>query len=316
LPIARDGVSQLVYYHFGVGTHWSLSDRWLGGGFGIGLTRNVIDLYMWLVYNYANQDELFLFGFSRGAYSVRSLAGLIRQIGFLPKDEAFYIPDAERLYRTRADAATIGAFRARHRTRTPDIALIGVWDTVGSLGIPIPLFNWLSLRHFEFHDVGLAASVRNARHALAIDERRKPFRPTLWTGPFEAHQTVKQRWFAGVHTNIGGGYDKDGLANVALRWMVNEAKALKLDVDSDFLAPYRPYAGDELRNSMTWKYRLFGSYARPICQLSPDTESVDRSVYARYRDDKTYRPKNLVDLIKRQNLDIEALAALPPKGTP
>ena len=316
VPVTRDGTSQLVYYHQGVGTAWTVSDRWLGGGFGIGLLRNVIDLYQWLVYNYAEGDEIYLFGFSRGAYSVRSLAGLIRQFGLLPKDRAFYMPEALKLYRRRADPSTIQDFRATHKTRTPCITLIGVWDTVGALGVPIPLFNLLSRRLFEFHDMTLDPSVRHARHALAINERRRPFKPTLWLGDPAPNQTIEQRWFAGVHTNIGGGYEKDGLANVALKWMVDEAEKLGLVVDREFLKPYKPFVGDKLRRSMTLFYLLLWPYNRPLLTTAPSTEVIDQSVYALYRDKPTYRPKNLVRLIERNNLDVAALAALPPKEPP
>ncbi|MBS1994777.1 MAG: DUF2235 domain-containing protein [Cyanobacteria bacterium SZAS LIN-2] len=316
VPIDADGRSQIVYYHAGVGTHWSLSDHWLGGGFGVGLVRNIIDLYLWLTYNYADGDEIFLFGFSRGAYSVRSLAGLIDRIGLLPKDRAYYLPEAEALYRGRAFDETISVFREKHHCRTPSITFIGVWDTVGALGVPIPLFNLLSRRRFQFHDVGLGRSIVHARHALAIDERRKPFAPTLWTGEIEPHQTVEQRWFAGVHTNIGGGYEKDGLANVALHWMVQEATQVGLEVDEEFLKPYRSFAGDELRNSMKWYYRILGVLHRPLGQASPATETIDPSVFARYRDQKCYRPPALERLITERGLDVEHFAKAPSKGGP
>jgi uncharacterized protein (DUF2235 family) len=311
LPQDGSGTSQIVFYHQGVGTHWSLSDRWLGGGFGVGLLRNVLDIYQWIVYNYAEGDELLLFGFSRGAYTVRSLAGLIEQVGLLPKNHAFYIPEAQRLYVRRGSYEQVSQFRRRHNVRIPRITFLGAWDTVGALGVPVPLFNWLSRKRYEFHEVGLGTCVEHARHALAIDEKRRPFQPALWRGPSYPGQTVEQRWFPGVHSNIGGGYARDGLANSALHWIAMEAQVHGLEVDRKFLAHYKPYFGHELRQSYGGVYRLQGAYSRPIGKTSPGTETIDRSAYARYHYDPTYRPKNLVEFIARQNIDVDAMFAKP-----
>lgn len=304
IPVCADGTSQLVYYAEGVGTHWSVSDRWLGGGFGVGLLRNVVEAYQWIVYNYAEGDSLYLFGFSRGAYTARSLAGLIELVGLLPKSEAFFIPEAQQLYVDRASEAQAAEFRAKHRSRTARIRFLGVWDTVGALGVPVPLFNALSRKRYEFHDVQLGGLVDHARHALAIDEVRGPFRPSLWAKTSHPGQTVEQRWFAGVHTNIGGGYDNDGLANVPLHWMKREAAAQGLELDEEFLKPYRPWFGDELRTSYKGAYRLLPRYERPIGTTWPETEIVDPSAYDRVRKVADYRPKNLLERARLDGVDL------------
>ncbi len=295
-PVDSRGISQLTSYDLGVGTHnwW---DKFVGGAFGRGLSEKIVEAYQFIVGNYAAGDELFLFGFSRGAYTVRSLSGLIDLIGLLPKDEVFYMREAYDLYRSAADPDVITKFRADHRCRPVTIRFLGVWDTVGALGIPIGIFEGFNSR-YQFHDVELAGCVQNAYQALAIDERRKPFVPTLWDSALNPDQTMRQLWFAGVHTNIGGGYEKDGLANIALHWIINKAKALGLEVDERFLAHYKPWHMDELRNSRKGKYRLQRPYVRAIGETEYGNEAVHGSAIERMNASPpppqgAYTPENL-----------------------
>ncbi len=190
LPTGRDGVSQVVFYDEGVGTGNRI-DRLLGGAFGDGLVRNIADAYRFLVHNYAAGDELFLFGFSRGAYTARSLAGLLRNSGLLHKAHADRFTAAFDLYR-RQDAPPSSpeaqAFRAAH-SREVGVHFLGVWDTVGSLGIPLRGLRYLTMRRHQFHDVELSGSMRNAFQALAVDERRFPFaRPSGSPSPRRARR--------------------------------------------------------------------------------------------------------------------------------
>jgi hypothetical protein len=240
-----EGVDQWAYYHSGVGTRWG--ERLTGGAFGYGINRNIIDCYRFLVENYAEGDEIHLFGFSRGAYTVRSLAGLIRNSGIV-KDPA-EIPHAFRLYRDRSDdAAPSGKrakdFRVQHAKKTsrlahagdsedyvnsPEIKLIGVWDTVGSLGYPLPFFSlWKHLLplvgiDWWFHDTNLSTTVRYAYQAVAIHERRSDFPPTLWDlqmengQPKRGDQVLEQVYFTGVHCDVGGGYGGAALSDVRKR---------------------------------------------------------------------------------------------------
>ncbi|RZK27385.1 MAG: DUF2235 domain-containing protein, partial [Hymenobacter sp.] len=135
--------------------------------------------------------------------------------------------------------------------------------------------------------------IRHAYHALAIDEQRRTFQPSLWENP-APDQVLEQRWFAGVHTNVGGGYEHDGLANCSLHWMKEKAVALGLGVDEKFLGFYRPWFGDELRNSMTWFYRLLGRQLRPISVGNTTHESVDQSVRRRQQHvAAAYQPANV-----------------------
>src|SRR5687768_3222241 len=177
-PTSAAGKEQRVYYHSGVGTHrW---ERLRGGAFGVGLSRNIVDAYRFLVETYEPDDELFLFGFSRGAFTARSLAGLVHNSGVLRRDHADRIPEAWALYRDRIEqpngaAATL--FRRSYAHET-EIRFVGVWDTVGALGVPAPDTTWLQPsanrfnRRWAFHDTELGDRVEAAFHALAVDEQR------------------------------------------------------------------------------------------------------------------------------------------------
>ena len=300
-PLTTDGRVQVTFYDEGVGNNPGL-DRLLGGSFGTGLSKNIVQAYRFLLYNFAPGDDVFFFGFSRGAYTVRSLAGLIQHIGLLPKEHDFYVPEAYALYRQRPpkeqDQTTwqqhVDQFRLDHRAQPIDIQFVGVWDTVGALGVPFGLFNIFKNRRHQFHDARLGHCIRHAYHALAIDEQRQTFQPTLWED-VAAHQTLEQRWFIGVHTNVGGGYGKDGLANIPLHWLKAKAVALGLEVDEAFLSHYKPWFGDQLRNSMTWYYKLLGQRVRKIGAGRGSNETIDESVFKRMKHLKgVYQPANVL----------------------
>lgn len=272
LPVAEDGTRQLAGYFPGVGA--SRKDRLLGGAFGVGLSRNVQECYRWLAQEWEPGDELFLFGFSRGAFTVRSLAGMLRNVGLLPAGRLDLVEEAYGHYRDRdpawrPDGPKAVAWRAAHSREVERIRCVGVWDTVGSLGVPTsgPL-GWWSRRRWGFHDVQLSGRVEHGYHALAVDERRKPFAPTLWQAD-DAHasqQHVEQVWFAGVHSNVGGGYPDCGLSDTTLWWMAGKARAAGLELAQRSL---REATDDDacegrLYDSFSRVYRLQGSFVRPI----------------------------------------------------
>ena len=235
-PTASDGTVQIVLYDEGVGTSGGL-DRWMGGVFGRGLEKNVAEAYRFLIHNYDDGDDIFLFGFSRGAYTSRSIAGLIRNCGILHKDHADKIPEAYALYRQRdASPDTHEAVQFRNQySREVEIYFVGVWDTVGALGIPFGWLRWLNKGRHQFHDVTLSGMVRNAYHAVSIDEKRKPFRPSLWKGEPKTGQRVEQVWFAGDHSDIGGGYRDSSLSDVAFEWMKEKAETCGLGFDKEYV---------------------------------------------------------------------------------
>ena len=261
---------QITYYDDGVGTHDVRLLRLLGGAFGWGLSRNIREAYEFLALNYKEGDRIFLFGFSRGAFTVRSLAGMICRCGLLERDTFI---TASRRKRERYVKQVLHAYRSETRPfrcgskqirgvpglRTVDIHFVGVWDTVDAVGVPFDeLKKWVDLvwRHlfhrrlWDFHDLKPHPRIRNAFQALALDDERKTFHPLVWNvsnaetkdpaesaesdrsdasctagddGKPRVKQVIRQVWFAGMHSNVGGGYPKDALALVPLLWMMHRA---------------------------------------------------------------------------------------------
>ena len=250
-PVDGGQAPQVVYYDTGVGTQ-GLADKYAGGGLGSGLSENIQQAYRFIANNYREGDELFLFGFSRGAYTVRSLAGFIGVAGLLRKENLRLLPEAYALYRLPADKREGSMVRKRleqagEPSRRPvPIRFIGVWDTVGALGAPTPILGRLTRKRVAFHDTQLGGNVEHACHALAIDERRRPFQPDLWTGAAAEGQAIEQVWFAGVHSNIGGGYRDCGLSNIALEWLASRAASHGLEF-TDAIAGLKCGTADECR---------------------------------------------------------------------
>jgi uncharacterized protein (DUF2235 family) len=292
----RDGdIPQLIYYDQGVGTGNTL-DRMTGGAFGEGLEENIHDAYRFLVANYEPGDELWLFGFSRGAFTVRSIGGMIRKCGILERRAVRHYRDAIALYRNNDHPDAEGPARFRNGfsvSQTIGLRMIGVWDTVGSLGIPLRGLRWLTRREHQFHDTELSGSVEIACHALAIDERRAPFAPTLWDYKPKPGQQVEQVWFCGAHSDVGGGYAETGLSDIALEWMIGKARAAGLAFDETAIAAYplKPDPLGQIHNSKTGLYRLTAGIDRAIGD--DPTQSLHQSVLARWRGLPDYRPAAL-----------------------
>jgi len=289
-PETPQNIAQVVYYQIGIGTGFGL-DKYLGGGTGLGLSNNIIQCYQFLSHNYVPGDEIYLFGFSRGAYTVRSLAGLISKVGLLPKDEIFFMREAYSLYRNRNENAD--DFKNKHKSQDAKIRFIGVWDTVGALGIPVGFLKGITNKKYQFHDVKLSSNIEHGYHALAVDEKRKAFEPTLWDPEANLGERVEQRWFIGSHTNVGGGFEKDGLANIPLHWLKGKAFKLGLEFDDNFLGYYRPYELDEIRESWTGKIPLIGRVLRKIHFTKNGNEIIDISVNKRIETNPEYKPKNI-----------------------
>jgi hypothetical protein len=221
------------------------------------------DAYAWLIQHHQHDDRLFLFGFSRGAFTVRSLAGMLALLG-IPKCNE----DAMKLAEEAASIYSEDEGSKRNRlaeqfikercTVAGTVHFIGVWDTVGAMGLPTkgPLGALTRSRH-AFHDVKLCSNVIHAYHALAINEQRAPFEPALWRGtrPPE-NKVVVQAWFPGVHSNIGGGYVDPGLSDRCLYWMIRNAEKHGLVFNQNYIdRRVDPNWFGELRDSMTWVYR-------------------------------------------------------------
>lgn len=325
----RNGNEQVKYYHPGIGTGGGMLDKVLGGGLGIGLSRNIKSAYAWLARTYRPGDDISLFGFSRGAYTVRSLAGMIAACG-LPRFPAG-LPPAERW--ARVDTVYDEGYRPR-RERDPQwnkdlefhdpvsLRMVGVWDTVGSLGIPdsfgvLNLFD-VDSRH-AFHNTKLSPTIEHARHAVAMDETRAQFAPTLWLDPrhdADSGRTFKQVWFPGNHRDVGGGHPETGLSDAALRWMISESvKCAGLSYRVGMLAQLHPNALDVLHDDCTGVYRYLGPFPRavPLVDQEESTDVIHESVFCRQSNPPItvgpYRPTRVLE--SGESAEVEAFADKP-----
>jgi uncharacterized protein (DUF2235 family) len=280
-----DDCKQVAYYHEGVGTgNWL--DRFVGGITGKGIDDNIKDIYRVIVENYELGDEIFLFGFSRGAYTVRSLAGMIRNCGILRKHNQHKINKAYDIYRSRSkenhpNGEESVVFRSHYSypLEKTKIKFIGVWDTVGSLGIPLKLI-LLNQNKYRFHDVKLSSIVEHAYHSISIDEKRAFFQPTLWQKQSEsefAQQKLEQCWFRGVHSDVGGGYLKDNLFLIPMHYLIKKAQfhGLKIDYDVDSKTLETAALG-KVNNSKAsaFYYRILPSYYRSINKEKVKAETI------------------------------------------
>ncbi|HET9256389.1 MAG TPA: DUF2235 domain-containing protein [Pseudonocardiaceae bacterium] len=285
--------NQRRYYHPGVGTDPGLIDRLRGGGLGVGLDANIKSGYSWLATNYQPGDAICLFGFSRGAYTVRSLAGMISTCG-LATTLATELPatrwaEIDRLYDQMYRPAE-GRSGGRRPYPSVPIRLVGVWDTVGSLGIPdnLGVLNLFDVddRH-KFHNTELSSIITHARHAVALDERRGPFTPTLWTSETPEPGTgrsIKQVWFPGDHCDVGGGHRETGLSDRALQWMVKEAiECAGLRFREEILKHVQPDPTDVLHDLCTGLFLYLDPAPRavPLIDGKRSADVVDESAFAR-----------------------------------
>lgn len=282
LPIAPDGVRQLACYDPGIGSR-GFFDWLVPGHTGIGLWRKVLSGYRFIAENWTPGDEVYLFGFSRGAYTVRCLAGFLGVAGLLDESE---LPAAWKAFEGE---------QWREPKRALPIKLVGVWDTVDSLGLPVPLLRELTRPRLRFHDGCLGPHVANGFQALAIDEIRSAFAPMLWTNNAAPDQRIEQVWFSGVHADCGGGYPEDGLADLALSWMLRRAEECGLCFDADYeRREVHAHPKQALHKERKGLHRLLRLNRRTILGTNPRTERVHWSAAARFDDVAAdYKPENL-----------------------
>ena len=307
------GINQLKVYDTGVGTGYSFSDKFEGGIIGLGIDKKIKDIYTFLMLNYEKGDEIYLFGFSRGAYTARSLAGFIRNCGILKHQNIHLVDKAYELYRdrneyTKPDSDLMVSFKTDFCVEviTP-ITFIGVWDTVCSLGLPVPFLKNYNTERYKFHDATLSSTVDNAFHALAVDERRKFFIPTLWEESPNIDkrpgkpQVMEQRWFPGVHCNVGGGYKARGLSDQTLKWLMDKAAGVGLCFDKQKVTEMQitPDGDGPMANSWIWPYKFWHRIWRPVSLEAKYNVVIDDSVFKRIRDDKNYRPDNIMPYVPK-----------------
>jgi uncharacterized protein (DUF2235 family) len=268
----RSRADQIVYYQPGIGTLTPLGEtrrlrrfllRVVDLAFGILLKQHCLGAYRFLMQTYQPGDRIYIFGFSRGAYTARTLAGMVQMVGLLPPNNDEMVDFAWKLYKQAPQDPSqwelVNGFRKIFSVgpRRPTIELLGLWDTVSSVR-----YLWRNQSFPYTHD---NPSVAHVRHAVALDERRAYFRQNLWS-PTARNQDVVEVWFAGVHCDVGGGYlaSQCGLSNITLRWMLEQARGLANPVhfndqavehylpekDTDAVVCANPYA--DLHQSLKW----------------------------------------------------------------
>lgn len=321
-PESEQETPQLRYYHTGVGTEGNLVQRAWGGLTGAGLDRNIMSAYRWLATNYLPGDRIFLFGFSRGAYTVRSLGGMLSKCGLLNLtglgskevwrrvERAYH--EGYRGGRNWTQWSSGWKYHGPNAGKNPiPIHFLGVWDTVGSLGIPAELgaLGLLqSANRRQFHDTTLGNGVTHARHAVSIDEARSTFVPTLWT-KVAPERDVKQLWFPGVHADIGGGYADRSLADITLEWMLNEAKACGLGVRDSAWGQLNPDPLGRINDSYTGVFRALKNRPRAVPLLT-DASLTHASARARHLNPpltgSPYRPTRTLAIGEQLTLPVYA----------
>jgi uncharacterized protein (DUF2235 family) len=334
---------QLLHYEPGLGSGGRFLDRVFGGAFGWGIDDHIQRAYRFLCANYADGDEIYLFGFSRGAYIVRSLAGLMRVAhGLLPSNEVLKVPAVYEVYRSQGRYSGLDSTEINRREvarkeaaiqaisadiRPAMVTVLGCWDTVGSLGIPntVPLLSQQINKKYEFHDFQLSNIIERALHGVAIDEPRQAFDVTPMMqsrNNLREGQVLQEVWFPGNHGAVGGGSPRSQpLADGALLWMIDTIRntfnlGLEFDLshveyDPTAVNPAQHYG---LRPDPTAKipeepipflFQITGLKPRTIA----DDAELHQSVFDRWRALETYRPENMPKpLVAQLNQGISATA--------
>lgn len=241
--------NQLNFYDPGVGTSsrsWLMLFRFISNklsqGLGLDLHRNVEDAYLYLMNHYEEGDQIFLFGFSRGAHTVRRLAAVLGKCGLLYRGSDNMAPYVLRMYDGDEDQEIINNFRKTYTIKCP-VYFLGVWDTVSAVTRLIPRSKL---------DGVLSGEIQYAYHAVSIDERRLQFPPNLFDPKtIQSHQTVEEVWFAGVHSDVGGYYKESGLSDIALKWMMEKAIKAGLKECTGALETIAPNPNDKIHKSWT-----------------------------------------------------------------
>lgn len=296
------GNQQIPWYDAGVGCEGNCLRRLFDGATGTGLSRNICQAYEWLLKTFEPEDQLYLFGFSRGAFTVRSLAGMIRNCGIVRRSsyekDGDMVKKAFKLYRSHDErdhpnGENAKAFRKSHAVET-DIQFIGVWDTVGALGNPLWTNSLLSRKN-KFHDTALSGSIKNAYHAMSIDEKRLNFNACLWEQQQSnrGKQVLEQVWFSGVHADVGGGYEDTTYSDIPLAWMMEKAESCGLVFKTPPPVP-QSLVGRKPHESWERFYKAIPAHSRPVRLNGTTNDAIHESVSDKFSREAAYRPKNLI----------------------
>lgn len=278
---------QIAYYDAGVGTGWR---KFTGNVGGMGISRNIKQGYRFIFDHYEAGDQIYLFGFSRGAATVRSLSAFIHHFGILPKSRPELIDRAWKLYRRRGRdnfEQKAEEFVGRHHTMWARVRVLGCYDTVAALGLPYrwasALVDGIPLFRHKFHNFTLSESVEHAAHAVAIDDERTTFHPVLWDAAIdESYQSVRQVWFAGMHTDVGGGYPERGLSDIVLVWLTRHAVSHGLRIHPEHRVAISEDDGGLMHDSRGRSVtKLYRKKARSWDATRPDRPIVHESVLQR-----------------------------------
>lgn len=327
---SSDGTLQVRYYHTGLGTEGGPILRAWQGLTGSGLDHNIMSAYRWLGAEYRLHDRIFLFGFSRGAYTVRSLGGMLSKCGLLNLTGL----GSREIWRRIERAYHQGYRGDRNWTQWSSgwkfhgpgagknaipIHFIGVWDTVGSLGIPAELgvFGlFQSANRRQFHDTSLGQSIAHARHAVSIDEMRSTFVPTLWTR-LDPKRDIKQLWFAGAHADIGGGHTQRGLPDIALEWMLKEGQACGLGIRDSAWQKLNPNPHAKIQDSYTGLFRALKYRPRAVPRLSDPARIHDSALRRHLKPSPgkaPYHPTHRLAVGEAMTLPVHARLQWNPTG--
>lgn len=298
LPYDSVGAPQIVYYDQGVGTGGGLTELVLGGALGIGLEKQIKLAYQFLSVNYNEGDRILIFGFSRGAFAARSLAALVTSLGLPSRGQLYLIPSILAAYRDGRRKGmqrlvvdelieNLGAMRPSMADRSelicPAIDFLGLWDTVGTLGIPFRGLKWIGSHRYNYHVVAINSGIRRVYQALALNEKRRIFNHTIINtkDKLSDGQIVEQRWFLGQHSSVGGGDGPDTeRSSRPFLWIISKASAL-LHLNEEWLERWvtnlRPIATWESLYGIDQALEQLGSLTRRL-RIDP-TEVLDESVY-------------------------------------
>ena len=290
-----NSVEQLKYYNPGVGSSGGIAGAALGGAIGLGISKNIRSAYHWLGSHYEEGDEIYLFGFSRGAFAVRSLGGFLGRglldLKGLESKETWkrvrqaYSKGYRRKKSQQKDWAE-GDWKFFHDGEPLRIHFIGVWETVGALGVPddLEILNiFEKKKNWAFHDTELGSHVRTARHAMAIDEIRSSFCVSRWSNS-DLHPGARELWFPGVHSDVGGGYGDCGLSNAALLWMMDESAAKGLFFREEVRHGIQANALGVMHNSFKGAFARLRSRPRNVDAIvAENSELFHPSVFERQR---------------------------------
>lgn len=288
-------VDQVAFYDPGVGTmgdpslHTGLGktiNKGLGLAFGRGMTRIIHDAYRYAMNSYRDGDRLFLFGFSRGAYTVRALAGMVHKIGLLKKGSENLIPYATRLYKEHPENPeqwrVVNGFKKTFSKKC-QIHFLGVWDTVKSVG----LCRRSVTLDYTLNNPGLL----HGRHAVSLDERRSHYQTNLWG--YKNGSDFQEVWFPGVHSDVGGSYEACGLAQISLKWMARAAEQYGLLLDKAKMEKIQPDPLGLIHNPLKPYWWALGWKRREVRHLNAEPDAgtwIHSSVKARMEAVNSYKP--------------------------